>query len=244
MYFLISTMNERFDCNKSNLKPEYCIVVNQGKNTNKYCQNKYAGVVYLDSFGLSKSRNSGLNYYCQHQLKGPIIICDDDVIYFERFSLDLLSNRLQLKKGVNACQIKCPDGSDFKNYNTKVKKVTCLTDIFGISSVELVINDSELINTVRFNEDFGLGSVNEFGGEEALFLRDWIGLGGVVFRVPIYLGVHPRESTGTKVHEKGYWSTRKNLFKELSPKFWLFFYLAFKVKKKVNQFSNWRRHFI
>ncbi len=243
MIFIVSTMNEAFDPHLSNISPNNCVVINQGKSSGKYFNYDYAGVIYDDGVGLSRSRNIGLEFCQKQRLRLPWIISDDDVVYLENFKEKLSSNNLKLAKGINVGRIMCPDGYDFKDYKNHHARINSLLETFSISSVEIIINDSELIRSVRFNEDFGLGSVNAFGGEEALFLRDWRALGGGIFRIAIYLGVHPRESTGAKVHEEGYWSTRKNLFKELSPKFWLFFYLAFKLKKKVHQLSNYRRHF-
>ena len=243
MIFIVSTMNEAFDPHLSNISPNNCVVINQGKSSAKYLNYDYAGVIYDDGIGISRSRNIGLEFCQKQRLRLPWIISDDDVVYLENFKEKLFSNNLKLAKGINVGRIMCSDGSDFKDYKNKHARINSLLQTFSISSVEIIINDSELIRSVRFNENFGLGSVNAFGCEEALFLRDWIALGGAVFPIPIYFGVHPRESTGGKVYEEGYWSTRKNLFKELSPKFWLFFYLAFKLKKKVQKLSNYRRQF-
>lgn len=238
MIFIVSTVNEEFNPDKSNIPSKKCVVINQGKSSGKYLNDNYAGVIYDKGIGLSRSRNLGLEF-CQNQcLQLPWIISDDDVVYFDDFKQKILCNKFSLTRGINVGRIKCPDGSDFKDYKNYNARINNVLEIFSVSSVEIIINDKDIVKLVRFNENFGLGSINAFGGEEALFLNDWKHLGGEIFRVPIYLGTHPRISTGLKFHENGYWQTRKNLFKEIFPKYWFFIYLAFKIKKKASQYLS------
>ena len=237
MIFIISTMNEKFSPRDSNLPKKMCVVINQGKSTGLYENEGYAGVIYDAGIGLSRSRNLGLDFCSKNSFQLPWIISDDDVVYFDSAIDKLMSDRKLLFTGINVGQIKCPDGTDFKNYNSSFGLVKHVWNFFGISSVEIIINDKRTSKVVRFDENFGLGSSNPFGGEELLYLVNWKAQRSDVFRINLYLGCHPKESTGSQTDTIGYWITRKNLFKKLFPQIWPLIYFAFKVKKKFNKRS-------
>lgn len=229
MIFIVSTLNERFDHVVANLNSENVVVVNQGSSSGRYSSIKFAGIIYDDGLGLSRSRNIGLDFCTKKNLELPWVVCDDDVIY--NFNVVTEIRKLPSVMALFQGRISLPCGLPFKNYDSRPTLFRYYKSLFGISSVEMIITDSELSKLVRFDERFGLGSVNAFGGEECLFLKEWLSRGGSYSQSSIMLGVHPLVSTGTRVDEMGYWSTRKNLFKELFGFFWLLIFVLFLAKK-------------
>ena len=229
MIFIVSTLNERFDPDIAGLLGENVVVVNQGSCKGKYDKFGSVQVINDESFGLSRSRNLGLDYCSRLNLPLPWIICDDDVQYLEGVSQNL---RPLLKvPALYQAEIKLPAGESFKSYCRERLPVLKWKLWFMVSSIEMVITDPVLSRRVRFDENFGLGSKNAFGGEECIFVKDWIDSGGEFRRSDVVIGIHDEVSTGSKIDEFEYWTTRKNMFKRLFGLLWAPFYIAFWFKK-------------
>lgn len=229
MIFIVSTLNAKFDPVKSNLSPEKTLVINQGLNSPKYEGMGFVGIIQEEKLGLSRSRNLGLEYCCAANIPLPWVICDDDVVYSNGLDKKILSLSIgnQLYQG----QIALPDGSQFKQYGLAWRVKSDLRSAFQVSSVEMIIADPVLCKSIRFDERFGLGGKYSFGGEEAIFLRDWFKNGGKLVTTDIIIGMHPEVSTGSRTNQMGYWVTRKQLFKEIFSFFWFPLMMLFLIKK-------------
>jgi len=146
------------------------LIINQTQ-TEKKLTSIYSNIRVINSSekGLSKSRNLAL----ENALGKILVIADDDVIYQEGFISRIINAYIKFPKAaaINFCAVKS-DGSLMKNYPDHSKTNLNAFDIFNTSSIEMTLNRSLLDKTkIRFDENFGLGSMFEMG-EEAIFLFD------------------------------------------------------------------------
>lgn len=146
------------------------LVINQTDGNNLLFSD-FPSVRVINSLerGLSKSRNLALK-----NARGKILlIADDDLIYREDFDSKIIQAHNQyIGKAIISFCIENSNGSLFKKYLPNAKKNLSLLELFNVLSVEISINKSILNKTgVRFDENFGLGSIFEMG-EEAVFLSD------------------------------------------------------------------------
>jgi len=149
-------------------------------------------IIQDDSIGLTKSRNIGLKN-CETNFA---LIADDDVEYiFEGIQnvLDIIEND---RPDFATFKIKSPD-KEYKNY-TQDKTIIDNNLKHFISSIEILLNINKIKqNNIQFDERFGLGT-KLIGGEENILIHDCInhGLKGIYY--PIYIVIHPYESSGKK----------------------------------------------
>lgn len=198
---IISTMNKEsikslnIEGKDNNLK---CLIINQCDNGNIV----YDGNVRMinsNEIGLSKSRNKGID-----NAEGDIcIIGDDDVKYVEGFEKLVIDEfRKNPKADIITFQVKTPEGDFFKNYKDSSFKHD-RRSVLKVSSIEVAFKlESIKNNNIRFDEMFGLGA-KYVSGEENIFLTDCLKKGINITYVPTTIAIHPKESSGKKLDERG-----------------------------------------
>lgn len=154
-------------------------------------------VVTSTSRGIAISRNIGLRH-CQT----PYALIADDDVEFLPDGLDKLLHVISSEKPDFALfKIKTPNGQPaYKAYPDAPYAVSELKH--WVSSIEIVVNaDKVKAERLWFDERFGLGSKLGYG-EEEIFVTDMIQRNwkGVYF--PVYIVVHPFESSGKQ--ERGF----------------------------------------
>jgi glycosyltransferase involved in cell wall biosynthesis len=145
-------------------------------------------ITYLksDSVGLSKSRNECIS-------KTPYeinLVADDDIEYIDGFEANVLKAFADTNADVITFQRK--ENIIHKKKTTPHNKKT----ILGVISCTVAFNKKFFEDTnVRFNPNYGVGTIIPFGGEN-LFLNDCIEADGTVLVNPEIIVSHPHESTG------------------------------------------------
>lgn len=154
-------------------------------------------VVTSASRGVAVSRNIGLRY-CQT----PYALIADDDVEFVHDGLEKLLHAISSEKPDFALfKIKTPSGQpEYKPYPDMPYAVTELKH--WVSSIEIVVNaDKVKAEKLWFDERFGLGTKLGYG-EEEIFVTDMIQRGWKGFYFPVYIVVHPFESSGKQ--ERGF----------------------------------------
>lgn len=172
------------------------LIINQTQENNLLISD-FPSVRVINSFenGLSRSRNLGLK-----KAKGKIVlIADDDVVYKKDFDSKIVQahNQYHNKAVISFC-IERPDGALFKNYLSSAKANLSLIELFNVLSIEISINTSIFDALgVKFDKNFGLGSVFEMG-EESIFLSDIKKKKQQIAFVPGVIVSHPEVSSTDK----------------------------------------------
>lgn len=139
--------------------------------------------------GLSKSRNCALEYVKE----GICLITDDDVAFmddiYEKISHAYLENH---NADIITFQIMTPEKIPFKQYSSKGYSHTKKT-LMRVASIEISFRVEKIHQkSLRFDEDFGLGSLYPTG-EETIFLCDALDKHLNILYRPIPIVVHPKE---------------------------------------------------
>jgi glycosyltransferase involved in cell wall biosynthesis len=160
------------------------------------------------SVGLPQSRNYGLN----NAIGDFIIPTDDDVTFVNDF-FDIVSKSIATHPDADgfSYKIKAEDSKEeFKHYPHQSFKHNSLS-LAKVSSIELCISRRFLNDQcLQWDEDFGLGTTFP-GGLEVVFLQDCFRKKISLYYEPVYLVLHPLESSG-KVVSKGKISLRASIF--------------------------------
>lgn len=173
---------ERFDF--KNKKGELCI----------------ARMIYTAERGLSRSRNMALR-----NAKGDIcLICDDDEILEDDYVEKIIGSFEKYHaEDIIAFSLKHPK----KQYSS----VTYAIGYFRsarISSIQIALRKTDLINRVNFCEKMGSGTGNG-GGEENKFLIDCLRYGAKIRYVPLLIAsVAQTESQWFHGYDRQYWMNR------------------------------------
>jgi glycosyltransferase involved in cell wall biosynthesis len=176
---------------------EFSILIINQTQENNLLMSDFPSVRVINSFenGLSRSRNLGLK-----KAKGKIVlIADDDVVYKKDFDSKIVQahNQYHNKAVISFC-IERPDGALFKNYLSSAKADLSLIELFNVLSIEISINTSIFDALgVKFDKNFGLGSIFEMG-EESIFLSDIKKKKQQIAFVPGVIVSHPEVSSTDK----------------------------------------------
>lgn len=196
---IISTLNNGiFRCeNAVKIIDEriYYLIVHQNHENVQipdFLNRKDISVITTKTKGLSISRNIGL----RNCITNYALIADDDVEYIKEginFILNLI-NKSNIDIGLFKIKtyIGQPQYKDYplESYDLKLDKK------HWVSSVELLININSLRNNqILFDENFGLGTKLK-KGEEEILIYDSLKKNLKVSYFPIYLLIHPFESSG------------------------------------------------
>ena len=142
------------------------LIINQTENSNFSCPS--TGKIKLinkNEIGLSKSRNLAI-----HSSTADIcLVADDDIVYVKDFDKIMISAKKN-NADIITFMMKDFDGKLFKQYPKKK-----LHDKKTLSSVNSVViafkRDSIISNNIKFDNNFGLGSIFQTA-DEYVFLRD------------------------------------------------------------------------
>lgn len=188
---LISTMDDNFFKRDYKLGIPH-IIINQ---LNKKSQSDYIlnDVYSYKEKGLSKSRNKALF----HADKTIALISDDDVDYLDDIEY-IISKVFEDNPSADIITFQFLK-DNYTLYKKNYKKEKFWHDIYSlarVSSVEVAFRvDKIKNNNVKFDQNFGLGSLFPTG-EEYIFLSDALKKGLKILYVPIPILVHRDISSG------------------------------------------------
>jgi hypothetical protein len=160
--------------------------------TNLNDDSHFDAIRHLDSIGVAKSRNANIDL-CETEY---LVFSDDDV----RFEINGLREVVEyldanLEVSLVLARAQTPAGQLRKSYPNSIQKLG-LFNSARAATYEMVIRVSEVSRLgVRFDENFGAG-VENYLGDEYIFIADLIRKGGKAIFAPITIATHPEESSG------------------------------------------------
>lgn len=199
---LMSTMNKN-NIDELNLKNKNIdnniLIINQTNNTKKYkYENSNIRMYNYNEVGLSKSRNRALE-----NARGNIcVIADDDIVYEKEF-YDIIKRSFKENPDADIITFQMKDFNDdlYRKYPSE-PFFHNKWSIRKVSSVEIAFRlDKIKEKNIKFDENFGLGSMYPVG-EENIFLLDCIDKGLKIKYLPKPLLKHPFGGTGQNYSNK------------------------------------------
>lgn len=229
MQVLLSTMNIKSDnelnnlLNKMNITTNY-LVINQVASK-KETNIKNMNAITVENKGLSKSRNLAL----KNSKDDILILADDDVIYEKEYNQIIEDAYKKYSKADIICFF-----VESKNKSRKIKRIRTgkigFLRIMQISSFQISMRKSSIKN-IRFDENFGAGSIYD-RGEETIFLRDCLKKGlEIRFVNKKIASVEQRQSTWFKGFTEDYLYKQGKVFKRIYPRFYLIIDIQFAIRK-------------
>ena len=221
---LLSVMNlNKNNLDKMNITSK-CTVINQCKKNN---QEKYKNfnIYSYDEFGLSKSRNRGL----ENVKEDIILLCDDDVVYNEDYEKIVIEEfKKNQKADVIIFNLESP------NRQIKINKKTKRLHFYNIlrySSWRIAFKRKSVQN-INFNTLFGSGS-KYTSGEDALFLVECLKNNLKVYSSNKYLGtVYHNKSIWFKGYNEKFFFNKGALFTAINSKIRHILILQYLVRHK------------
>ena len=231
---LLSTMNltdYNYQIKEMNIKDNF-VIINQ-KTQNEiadinYINNKKKIITYHEK-GLSRSRNRALF----HSNCNYLLISDDDMYYYDNYDLIIEDAYKKYKDADVICFL--IDYED-KNKKKKIFKEGKLSYVksLKISSVQITFKkDSIINNNIKFDENFGSGSMYKFG-EDNIFMYDCLKKGLNIYYIPISIGIlrEKRKSSWFSGFDILYLKNRGASFARMTKKFYWLLNLQFIVRKR------------
>ena len=151
------------------------------------------GVLYLDSLGVAKSRNSAIAH-----AKGTYLLFGDDDVVFNEKALAEALRYLENHPEVSLLLTSAVDetGNLRKSYPTKLTELNRF-NCARAATYEMIVRVDDVRNYgVLFDEDFGAGAKNHLG-DEYIFIADLISRGAECVFAPIPIAMHPATSSGS-----------------------------------------------
>jgi glycosyltransferase involved in cell wall biosynthesis len=179
----------------NNISNYNILVINQ---TTQECllETNKPNIRVINSFekGLSKSRNLALK-----KAKGKYcLIADDDIVYLENFHIHILKAYKEIPHAdILTFKTLTTQNKPYSKYPEVVKKI----DKFyrKILSIEISFKrDALLKNEMKFDENFGLGSIFE-DSENYIFLKKALSIQLHAFFVPHYIVIHEPKSSSDDI---------------------------------------------
>ena len=147
----------------------------------------------LKSLGVAKSRNRVIELAETDYL----VFADDDIEFVDaglREAIDYLDNNPQV--ALVLAQAASPTAGLRKPYPSKQERLTKLNSARA-ATYEIIIRVSAVKDLgIRFDESFGAG-VENYLGDEYIFIADLISAGGKGVFLPITIATHPEVSSGS-----------------------------------------------
>ncbi len=147
----------------------------------------------LKSLGVAKSRNRVIELAETDYL----VFADDDIEFVDaglREAIDYLDNNPQV--ALVLAQAASPTAGLRKPYPSKQERLTKLNSARA-ATYEMIIRVSTIKDLgIRFDESFGAG-VENYLGDEYIFIADLISAGGKGVFLPITIATHPEVSSGS-----------------------------------------------
>ena len=179
--FLISTMNSKFDPDRSRLNAAQCVVINQVEECRltdaeiwaASLRSKGGLAINVVERGLSRSRNKAIA-----AAKADICVIADDDLMFDGDADARIEALFAENPNVDVITFQARDGGGrpLKRYRKSGHAHSLLT-AFNIISFEIAFRRTSVINSgVLFDERFGLGA-KFVSGEENIFVADLVRAG-------------------------------------------------------------------
>lgn len=154
-------------------------------------------VIRCAGTGLSANRNHALD----HAEGDIILIADDDLVYHEG-AFEAVRQAFETHPELEYASFR-HDGPGERIYpDVETRLVRKLPPNFVQTSFEVALRRDSRAATLRYNEDFGLGSGKYMCGEEELLLRKAIANGMECRFFPITIVTHPDVSTGFREEDR------------------------------------------
>lgn len=216
---LISTMFEKdYSLLERMNVQSNCVIVNQTYD-NSVIEFVFKGhnITWINSKerGLSKSRNLALKYANADIL----LLADNDEIFREDYDNLILNDFAKNKKADLICfNIESIDNKRSRYINKKNKKLSFL-NVFKYGSARIGFRRNFLDKfKIKFNENFGAGTENG-GGEDSLFLNDFLKNGGLCFSSPVFIAdIDDSKSTWFNGYNEKYFFNLGKFLYVLTPK--------------------------
>ena len=177
-----------------NISDYSILIVDQSeKPKSRSSISKYKNIEYFNipANGLSNSRNFAIS----RSSAKICLLCDDDVIYEKNFAELIINSFESNDLDVITYYAKTEDGNLFKNYpqikSHNIKSISFVnTFLIAFRREKIIMND------IKFDSLFGLGSTFETG-DEYIFLRNVINNNNLnIACCPEIILTHPSESSG------------------------------------------------
>lgn len=221
-----------------NLKEINVLIINQ-TSEESILTSENENIKIINSFekGLCKSRNLAI----QNAVKEIIVITDDDVVFKPNFEEEIVTAFNKLECDAINFQIERIENQLYRKYSNKIKSKLNWFELLNTYSVEMVLKRQSVIKKqLKFNENFGLGSIFSFG-EEAIFLanakKKKLKLG--YFPKPIV--IHSEVTSTTKYNKKDQYYIQGAVFYVIFGGFylfWVFLKIFFDIKQSKIKFSQ------
>jgi glycosyltransferase involved in cell wall biosynthesis len=169
---------------------EIIVITQGGEAQQKIPSAKYFS---LPSMGVAKSRNKAIETASGQYL----VFADDDIIWQEKGLIEAL-NFLDQNQEVSMvlCQAINQHAQLRKNYPRSKEKLTVWNSAKAATYEMIVRVEAVKKIGVRFDENFGAG-VENYLGDEYIFITDLIREGGLGYFLPITIATHPEDSSGS-----------------------------------------------
>jgi len=165
------------------------MVITQGETSHSIPNAKQ---ISLNSLGVAKSRNCAIDNASGEYL----VFADDDIVFSEdglQKAIDYLDAHPQVS--LLLTQATDPSGNLRKQYPPGEEKLS-LYNSARAATYEMIIRVAEIRRLgIRFDEEFGAG-VENYLGDEYIFIADLLRAGGSARFVPITTAIHPEQSSG------------------------------------------------
>lgn len=217
--------------NNMGVKTNY-LVINQTdfkKFPNLSLDNSLGKVFSFEERGLSKSRNRALS----NSNSDICIIADDDILYVENYE-EIIINSYNEYKDADliifdfSTSDKIRTCSKISNNPKKISRLESLK----VASVRITFKRNSIIsNNIKFNENFGAGSIFS-AGEENLFLNECFKAGLSVYYVPkVICDVSFEESTWFKGYDENFFKGKGAFGLAMFGRFSNIYILQFLIRK-------------
>lgn len=194
-------------------------------NNNSLMSRNDVTIINDDGIGLTRSRNIAI----EHARFDYCYVLDDDVTILNE-AIDILLS-IQDDLDLMTFRVATPEGSMFKPYALKEKKIDIISAA-RICSIEIMFKKSSIESyNIKFDERFGLGTKLP-SGEEYIFISECLKKGLKCKYFPITTVIHEYESSGDDFFsslEKI--KAKKEMFKVITGKKYSFLWFAFLIKK-------------
>ena len=149
--------------------------------------------VELDSIGVAKSRNEAIR-----QAKGKyLVFADDDIVFLDGLADAIRTMETNPQITLLLGKAVSEGGIERKKYPTKARRLGLLNSARA-ATYEIVVRVDDLRSRgIWFDENFGAG-VENYLGDEYIFIADLIRDGAECWYYPFVLAAHPEDSSGAR----------------------------------------------
>jgi glycosyltransferase involved in cell wall biosynthesis len=228
---LISTMNQKdlSIVDTMNINGD-CVAINQCNVQSSQVLNDFHRTIKFLSFkekGLSRSRNCAL----EAATSDICIIADDDEIFVDNYK-DIVQKQFSDNPNFDILVFQVI-GIDkhFKSYPTEEKRLGYISSM-KVSSVQIAFKRQSIMNAkIKFNEQFGAGSIYQVG-EENIFLFEALRKGMKIKYIPVKIAdLYMGDSTWFKGYNSEYFIWKGAAFTAMSKSFSVLLILQFALRK-------------